>query len=101
MERERRASFKGYDVFIKKLSPEGMAELKNGGVISEICRNVNIWAQAYRGYKDEDSTYELITKLSEKIVDYAQSSKVNLEADKEAFVDGIYAVIDETFPEIK
>lgn len=98
VETKRTASYEGYDSLLKNLPLGMLAEIKTGGVyISNICREVNIWAQTYRGYKDEDKTYELVTKLAGKIVAYAESKTLS-ETNRDKFIEEIYKIIDQTFP---
>ena len=94
IESERRASFKGYDTLFKNLSLEQLKAF-NTAMIGPTLKSVTEWAQTYRGYEDEDSFYVTITLLSGRLIDYVENEKTD---EKNIFVEGIYKIIDDTFP---
>jgi len=99
IESVRRASFRGYDTILKGIS-DGMDELKRekrGAYFPIVTRDISHWAQTYRGYRDEDSFYELIAELQMRIADYIDHED-NLK-NKDDFLNGMYKIIDETFPQ--
>jgi len=99
IENERRASFKGYDVQLKRISPrmEEISPENRGAYFPALMREISVWAKAYRGYIDEDSFYELIVDIQDKFANFIDQEDCLIS--REYFINGMYEIIDETFPQ--
>ena len=93
-----RNSFKNFSVVYRKFTENGFDPEVEKVLQGNFLNHVGSWALT-RGYEENDKFFEKISELGAPVVLYFESNKDLQNQDAEKFLDGLYQVAEEKFPQ--